>query len=246
MTTSTSTGGAFNLNGIVATPDGKQLIAVQTAAKKLFVIDPRSGVTTAIDTGTYDLANGDGLLLKGRTLFVVQNRSNTIAVFRLSHDLTTATFVQAITDPDFDVPTSIDRCRSSISTSSTPASARPRRPIRTTTSSRSDRRPGGALRTGGACRPRGENDREPLCGALVSTVSSGGGGNRTRVHGRDRKGFSKLSLRSCLAASHHAGRCSAGQSVVGVPCGRHGPPGRRASLLLKDSLRGGPEGPPVT
>ena len=26
--------------------------------------------------------------------------------------------------------------------------------------------------------------------------SSGGGGNRTRVHGRDRKGFSKLSLRS--------------------------------------------------
>ncbi len=101
-------GGALNLNGIVATADGKKLIAVQTAAKKLFVIDPRSGATTAIDTGTYDLANGDGLLLEGRTLFVVQNRSNTIAVFRLSHDLATATFVKAITDPDFDVPTSID------------------------------------------------------------------------------------------------------------------------------------------
>ena len=50
----------------------------------------------------------------------------------------------------------------------------------------------------------------------------------------------------CLAALHHAGRCSAGQPVVGVPCGRHGPPGHQASLLLKDTLRGGPEGPPVT
>ena len=75
---------------------------------------------------------------------------------------------------------------------------------------------------------------------------SGGGGNRTRVHGRDRKGFSKLSLRSYLAAEHHAGRCSTGQSGVGVPCSRHGPPGYQASLLLKDTLRGGPEGPPVT
>ena len=58
-------GGAFNLNGIVATADGKKLIAVQTAAKKLFLIDPRSGATKAIDTGTYDLVNGDGLLLEG-------------------------------------------------------------------------------------------------------------------------------------------------------------------------------------
>src|SRR3954454_1364565 len=90
-----------------------------------------------------------------------------------------------------------------------------------------------------------ENDREPLAG-LSYRLSSGGGGNRTRVHGRDRKGFSKLSLRSYLAAEHHAGRCSTGQSGVGVPCSRHGPPGYQASLLLKDTLRGGPEGPPVT
>ena len=102
----------FNLNGIVATPSGKMLIAVQSAAKKLFLIDPSTGATRAIDIGTYDLANGDGLLLQGPTLYVVQNRSNKVAVFRLSPDLTTGTFVRAITDLDFDVPTTIDRAGS--------------------------------------------------------------------------------------------------------------------------------------
>jgi sugar lactone lactonase YvrE len=101
--------GQFNLNGIVATPDGKTLIAVQSAAKKLFAIHPVTGVAKLIDTGTYDLANGDGLLLQGKTLYVVQNRSNKVAVFQLSKDLGKATFVKALTDPDFDVPTTIDR-----------------------------------------------------------------------------------------------------------------------------------------
>jgi sugar lactone lactonase YvrE len=101
--------GQFNLNGIVATPNGKKLIAVQSFAKKLFLIDPRTGAARTIDHGAYDLANGDGLLLRGRTLYVVQNRSNRVAVFRLSANLRSATFVRAITDPDFDVPTTIDR-----------------------------------------------------------------------------------------------------------------------------------------
>jgi sugar lactone lactonase YvrE len=101
--------GQFNLNGIVATKNGRMLVAVQSVAKKLFLIDPSTGGTKTIDIGDYDLANGDGLLLQGRTLYVVQNRSNKIAVFRLSTDLTKAGFVQTITDPDFDVPTTIDR-----------------------------------------------------------------------------------------------------------------------------------------
>jgi hypothetical protein len=101
--------GQFNLNGIVATSSGKTLIAVQSFAKKLFLIDPSTGATETIDIGTYDLVNGDGLLLHGRTLYVVQNRSNKVAVFRLSSDLTKATFARVITDADFDVPTTIDR-----------------------------------------------------------------------------------------------------------------------------------------
>jgi sugar lactone lactonase YvrE len=101
--------GQFNLNGIVATPSGKMLIAVQSFSRKLLLIDPSTGAATTIDIGTYDLVNGDGLLLQGKTLYVVQNRSNKVAVFELSDDLTKATFVRAIEDDDFDVPTTIDR-----------------------------------------------------------------------------------------------------------------------------------------
>lgn len=101
--------GQFNLNGIVAAKNGRTLIAVQSVARKLFTIDPETGVADEIDLNGYDLSNGDGLLLRGRTLFVVQNRDNKVAVFRLSRNLTEATFVRALTDPDLDVPTTIDR-----------------------------------------------------------------------------------------------------------------------------------------
>ena len=101
--------GQFNLNGIVATPNGKQLIAVQSFSKKLLPDRPGHGCGDDDRHGSYDLENGDGLLLQGKTLYVVQNRSNKVAVFQLSPDLTQATFVRAITDADFDVPTTIDR-----------------------------------------------------------------------------------------------------------------------------------------
>ena len=51
---------------------------------------------------------GDGLLLEGRTLYVVRNRLNQIAVVRLSADLASGQVVRSLTDPDFDVPTTID------------------------------------------------------------------------------------------------------------------------------------------
>ena len=71
---------------------------------------PETGAAATIDLGGYDLTNGDGLLLHGRTLYVVQNRDNKVAVFELSPDLSSATFVRAITDPgNLDVPTTIDR-----------------------------------------------------------------------------------------------------------------------------------------
>lgn len=101
--------GHLNLNGIVATANGKALIAVSTAARKLFLINPASGVAKAIAIGSYDLSNGDGLMLDHKLLYVVQNRSNLIAIFRLSNDLKAAAYITAITDPELDVPTTIDR-----------------------------------------------------------------------------------------------------------------------------------------
>jgi len=77
-----------NLNGIVATPREDALLAVQSNAGKLWKIDPATAKSVAVDLGGETLANGDGLLLKGRTLYVVQNRLNQIAVVRLNADYT--------------------------------------------------------------------------------------------------------------------------------------------------------------
>jgi sugar lactone lactonase YvrE len=101
-----ATGGP-NLNGIVAARGGRTLLSVQTNTGKLFRINPRTGVTREVDLGGATLANGDGMLLAGRVLFVVQNRLNQIAVVVLSRSLDRGRVVTTITDPDFDVPTTI-------------------------------------------------------------------------------------------------------------------------------------------
>jgi hypothetical protein len=103
----------LNLNGIVATRSG-HLLAVQTATGTLFRIDPASGETTAVDLGGYVLEAGDGLLLEHGKLSVVQNRLNRIAQFRLSRDLLSGRLVRTLTDPDFDVPTTITRAKGAL------------------------------------------------------------------------------------------------------------------------------------
>jgi hypothetical protein len=52
--------------------------------------------------------NGDGLLLDGRLLYVVQNRDNKVAVVRLDHSLSSGRVLTHLTDPRFDVPSTID------------------------------------------------------------------------------------------------------------------------------------------
>jgi sugar lactone lactonase YvrE len=98
-----------NLNGIVATPDGRSLIVVQTNTGRLWRIDPQTGRGTAINLGGATVANGDGLLLSGRTLYVVRNRNNRIAVVTLAADLSSGRIVRSITSRNFDVPTTVAR-----------------------------------------------------------------------------------------------------------------------------------------
>jgi sugar lactone lactonase YvrE len=98
----------FNLNGIDATPNGKTLVVVQSVNGKLFRVTT-TGVTAEIDLGGATVQNGDGILLLGRTLYVVRNTDNEIAVVALGKGLATGTVARTITDPDFDVPTTIDR-----------------------------------------------------------------------------------------------------------------------------------------
>jgi outer membrane protein assembly factor BamB len=99
--------GSFNANGIEATGGGEWLIIVHSAEGKLYRVNPTTGEATLVDLGGDAVPNGDGILLQGDTLYVVQNQLNQIAVVELSEDLTTGAVVETITSPDFDVPTTV-------------------------------------------------------------------------------------------------------------------------------------------
>ena len=95
----------FNVNGIDATVS--RLILVQSNTGKLFT-STFAGVTDEIALGGTTLVNGDGILLSGQTLYVVQNRNNRIARVALNGALTAGRVTGFITDKDFDVPTTVD------------------------------------------------------------------------------------------------------------------------------------------
>jgi sugar lactone lactonase YvrE len=101
----------FNANGIEATRDGRTLILVKSPTGELFTANAETGVTRRIDLGGGAVTNGDGLLLKGRTLYVVENRDNLVTSVKLSRDLARGRIERSVTDDDFDVPTTIARSR---------------------------------------------------------------------------------------------------------------------------------------
>ncbi|MGK5558915.1 SMP-30/gluconolactonase/LRE family protein [Actinomadura kijaniata] len=96
-----------NANGIVQTPDRRSLLIVQSNSGKLFRVDPRTGVTRTVDLGGESLPNGDGMLLQGNTLYVVQNRTNAVAVLKVNDAGTSARVIRRITDARFDVPSTV-------------------------------------------------------------------------------------------------------------------------------------------
>jgi hypothetical protein len=97
---------AYNANGIVASDDGKVLIVVHTTLGRLFRVDVDTGIASAIDLGGESVPNGDGLVLRGRTLFVVQNFSNQVAVVHLGPGFDRGSIDRTISDPRFDIITS--------------------------------------------------------------------------------------------------------------------------------------------
>jgi sugar lactone lactonase YvrE len=97
----------FNANGIAETTDKKALLVIQSATGTLFRVDPATGEATAVDLGGVSLQFGDGLLVVGRTLYVVQNRLNQVAVIRLDSSGISGTLVDTLTSEDFDVPTTV-------------------------------------------------------------------------------------------------------------------------------------------
>jgi hypothetical protein len=99
----------FNANGIDATRNGKTLVIVQSNTGKLFTVDADTGESTGIDLGGETVINGDGILLQGRRLWVVQNSDELLTLVRLSPDRSSGVVVDRLTDDTFDVPTTVAR-----------------------------------------------------------------------------------------------------------------------------------------
>ena len=97
----------FNANGIDATPDGGTLVIVQSNLGRLYTVDAETGEADLVELSGGDVAFGDGILLDGKTLYVVQNQLNRVAVVALAPDLSAGTIVGHLTDPALDVPTTI-------------------------------------------------------------------------------------------------------------------------------------------
>lgn len=104
--------GAFNANGIAAL-DKNTLIVGQSSdpdgtGSALYAVNASTGVAKRVQVSGGDIVNADGLIIKGRSLFVVQNRSNSIVELKLGRDGRTASVVRTLTDSDFAVPTTVD------------------------------------------------------------------------------------------------------------------------------------------
>lgn len=95
--------GPFNLNGITSVQGDRVLIVAHSAKQALFTVDPDTGQSALIDTGA--LPNVDGIIARGKTVWVVQNFLNQVSRVQLNHDLSSGEVRDVITSDSFQIPT---------------------------------------------------------------------------------------------------------------------------------------------
>jgi len=86
--------------------EGRYLLSVQSNSGKLWRIAPATGEAREVDLGGATLVNGDGLEIRGRTLYVVRNQDGLVVRLHLSRDLLRARVTRTTSDPTFRYPTS--------------------------------------------------------------------------------------------------------------------------------------------
>ena len=88
----------FNANGLVGKFNGKQLVIVNITTGVLYRVDTASGEASPlkIEGAEQLFADGDGLYLHGRTLYIMQNFSDKIAVVKLSGNFSRGKFIKNI------------------------------------------------------------------------------------------------------------------------------------------------------
>ena len=99
--------GAFNMNGIAATPNGATLVVAHSADGTVYSVDPTTGASAEIAGA--DVPFVDGILFEAGRLWAVQNFANQISELRLSPDLSSATLERVITSDAFQIPTTVAR-----------------------------------------------------------------------------------------------------------------------------------------
>ncbi len=97
----------FDLNGIAAANGDRVLIVAHSNNRALYTVDPETGDSALIEG--VDVPNVDGILVRGHTVWAVQNFLNQIVRIDLSNDLSSGEIEDTITSPHFDVPTTVAR-----------------------------------------------------------------------------------------------------------------------------------------
>ncbi|MCP9000721.1 hypothetical protein NFC73_13420 [Pseudarthrobacter sp. RMG13] len=97
----------FDLNGIAAAKGDRVLIVAHSTNRALYTVDPETGDSALIEG--VDVPNADGILVRGHTVWVVQNFLNRIVRIDLSNDLSSGEIEDTITSAAFDVPTTVAR-----------------------------------------------------------------------------------------------------------------------------------------
>src|SRR5205085_10372129 len=97
-------GETANLNGIATTPDGNGLIVVQMAKGLLFHIDIPTKRITPIDLKGETVPTADGLVLNGRTLYVVGQGTGEITTIAMAPDFRSGEVKARLREPALSFP----------------------------------------------------------------------------------------------------------------------------------------------
>ncbi|MEV6398294.1 hypothetical protein AB0M39_26555 [Streptomyces sp. NPDC051907] len=95
----------INVNGIVASPDGRYLIIGKRNENALFRVELGAKTVSRVALPEGTLSTPDGLVLDGRTLHVVQNLPGSVESLTLAKDFGSARSASEIFDESFAFPT---------------------------------------------------------------------------------------------------------------------------------------------
>ena len=101
--------GSVNLNGIDGPRNGSFLIVGHSTLGAVMTVDPRTGSSRdiAVTGGAITPGTPDGLLLDGKTLWVLENFSERLVKLELSPDLTSGEITATLTSDLFRIPTTL-------------------------------------------------------------------------------------------------------------------------------------------